>query len=231
MNRRIRFLRNNYPEALTTPVLDVGCGPGIHLYDFARGSVGLDGRDIKARDGYRIVRWNFGEEVADVLAAAGEATQFKYIWCNDVLEHVLAPHEFLLNLRRVLADDGVLFLGVPLVNRLALRRWQTRTSFINYFCGFLSQDHVNFFTFRTLKYTTEYAGFSVDGWYSPFLPGKRPWMLGLEPVTQLALRKRRDFNYGPKAYKMLDDAGYLRWKQDLLGAAGEAKDGSKAPER
>jgi SAM-dependent methyltransferase len=227
IKRRLRYLKAHYSDALAKPMLDVGCGDGSHLYDFAPGSVGLEGRTFKAREGYRIVHWNFGEELTDALVAAGEHPSFKYVWCNDVFEHVLAPHPFLLNLRRVLDDDGVLFLGVPLVNGLAFPNLSTRSNIFNYFCGYLSQDHVNFFTFQTLKHTVEYAGFDVDGWYSPFFKSKRPPMFRIEPVTVLALRKRPNFNYGPKAYKVLDEMGRLRWKE-LVGASDDERE--RAPE-
>lgn len=214
MNRRLRFVKANYPDVFKTPILDVGCGPGTHLYDFAPGSVGLDGRVIEMRRGYKVLHWNFGAELTETLVEAGEQRQFKYLWCNDVFEHVLDPHPFLLNLRRALRDDGLLFLGVPLVNPLAFPKLQSRTNCFNCFCGYLSEDHVNFFTFPTIKHTVEYAGFDVDGYYSPFMPtAKRPLMLGVEPTTLLALKKRPGFNYGPKAYKTLDEAGHLRWKE------------------
>ena len=215
MNRRIRFLMANYMEVFSIPVLDIGCGGGMHLFDFHEGSVGMDGRTFDPRPGYGFIKWNFEGDISSTLQQNGQSPKFKYVWCNDVLEHVLSPHLFLLNLRRALSDDGILFLGVPLVNPLSFPKLQTRNNVFNLFCGFRSQDHVNFFTFSTLKHTAEYAGFDVDGWYSPFLPGKRAPMIGVEPATILVLRKSPDFNYGPKAYKILDENGYLRWK-DLV---------------
>jgi len=215
MNRRLGFLKSNYPDAFMVPVLDVGCGGGVHLFNFHEGSVGMDGRAFDSRPGYAFIKWNFEDDISTTLQESSLSTKFKYVWCNDVFEHVLAPHLFLLNLRRALSDDGILFLGVPLVNRLAFPKLQTRNNVFNLFCGFRSQDHVNFFTYSTLKYTVECAGFDLDGWYSPFLPGKRAPMIGVEPATIFALRKASGFNYGPKAYKVLDENGELQWK-DLV---------------
>ncbi len=212
MNRRIRFLKKNYPLVFSSPVLDVGCGDSVHLFDFPLGSVGMDGRTFEPRQGYEFIKWSFEEDISSTLQKNGQSSKFQYVWCNDVLEHSLAPHLLLLNLRRSLSDDGILFLGVPLVNFLAFPKFQTRGSVFNLFCGFKSQDHINFFTFSTLKHTAQYAGFEIDGWYSPFLSGKRPPMIGIEPVTLLALKKKPNFNYGPKAYKVLDNEGFLKWK-------------------
>jgi SAM-dependent methyltransferase len=218
-SRRIKHLLRHFSQVQHEPVLDVGCADGTHLYNFGHGSIGLDGRDFVAREGYHIIRWNFESDIRETLEARGLSNQFNHVWCSDVFEHVLSPHQFLLNLRRVLTDDGLLFLGVPLTNPLGLQALATRRNFINFFCGFLSQDHVNFFTFQTLRYTVAFAGFELVAWYSPFLPMMRrpPWS-GLEPVTVMALRKVRDFQYGPKAYKTLDEDGRLRWKEIVFGS-------------
>lgn len=197
---------------MSEKALDIGCGNFIHLRNFAAGSVGLDGRDLIAPPGYLFARWNFEVDISEALAARGLPRCFRTILCNDVLEHVLGPHQFLLSVRRVLDDNGLLFLGVPLVNPLAFPTMQTRSNVFNYFCGFLSQDHVNFFTFSTILHTVKFAGFRCTGWYSPFLNFRRPWMTGLEPVTVLAVRKVANWNYGSKAYKSLDPNGNLKWK-------------------
>jgi SAM-dependent methyltransferase len=214
VNRRARYLKRYFPEAMAHPVLDVGCGPGTHLYSFAEGSVGLDGRDLIDRPGYGFAKWDFASDISDTLRRAGKPPAFKYVWTNDVIEHVLSPHDYLLNLRRALQDDGLLFVGLPLVNPIGRPSWTAnRKNPLHLFGGFLSQDHINFFTFPTLLHTARYAGFEPVGWYSPLLPGKRPIMTGLEPVTVLALRKVADFQYGPKAYKTLDASGRLKWKE------------------
>lgn len=215
LTHRIGWLRRHFPEVFRNPVLDIGCGDFVHLTSFAPGSIGMDGRELMPPAGYHFLRWNFEEEITGLLRSSGYQTRVATILCNDVLEHVLAPHLLLLNLRRALADDGLLFLGVPLVNAFAFPRLQTRSNIFNYFCGFLSQDHLNFFSFRTLRLTVEFAGFDCVGWYSPFLPLRRPPMSGIEPVTLLALRKIPSWNYGPKAYKRLDPGGHLVWKPDV----------------
>lgn len=208
----MRWLARHFAAALASQALDIGCGDFVHLRSLAAGSVGLDGRELTPPPGYHFLRWNFDDDISDLLAARSLPSRFGTIVCNDVLEHVLAPHQFLLNIRRVLTDDGIFFLGVPLVNPLAFPRMQTRSNLFNYFCGYLSQDHVNFFTYSTIRHTVQFAGFNCVGWYSPFMRLKRPIMTGLEPVTVLALRKVADWNYGPKAYKSLDAAGRLQWK-------------------
>ncbi len=144
--RRISHFIHVYPELRTEPVLDVGCGVLTpHLRFFAPGSIGIDGADVRPPEGYDFLRWNFSDDISNSLTEKGLQSAFRFVWCQNVFEHVLNPHEFLLNLRRVLRpDDGLLFLGVPLVNGLGTTYTVSRNNPLNYFRGFLSQDHVNF---------------------------------------------------------------------------------------
>jgi len=173
--RRVAHFMHVYPELRTEPVLDVGCGVNtVHLRYFAPGSIGIDGAEVQPPEGRSFLRWNFSADIRTQLEENALQSTFQFVWCQDVFEHVLAPHEFLLNLRRSIKLDGYLFLDVPLVNKLGTYA-ESRNNPLNYFRGFLSQDHVNFFTFNTLRYTAEYAGFECVDWYSPFFKGwKRP---------------------------------------------------------
>jgi SAM-dependent methyltransferase len=209
--RRLSFLFRHFPQLIQQPVLDVGCGDGQHLRHFGPGSVGLDGRVGESSADRQYVQWNFEDDVLDVLRAAG-LSQFGLIWCNDVLEHHPSPHMLLLSLRRALRDDGLLFLGVPLVNWFGRLPVLRGNGVLNFFRGYQSQDHVNFYRFSTLLPTAGFAGLEPVAWYSPFFPWRRPPMFGIEPVTVLVLSKMPQFNYGPKAYKVLDSEGRLRWK-------------------
>lgn len=203
---------SRYPELRTSVVIDVGCGDGKHLAHFGEGSIGIDGRRLENAPKYRFIEWNFDLELSSLVTAHGIAPQ-RFVWCSDVLEHHPAPHRFLLDLRRCLIDDGILLLGVPLVNPLGSLRVFSRSRALNFFRGYLSQDHVNFYTYRSLRSTVEFAGFDVIDWYSPFLPLRRPPMFGLEPITVLMLRKNPTWQYGPKAYKTLDENGRMQWKK------------------
>ena len=215
LTRRIRHVRKVYPNMTSQPVLDVGCGIRVpHLRHFGPGSVGIDGQDVSVPEDKFFLRWNFEDDIRTRLEEAGLQSQFKYVWCADVFEHVLSPHEFLLNLRRTLLPDGMLCLGVPLINIFGMLP-KARNTFLNYFYGYLSQDHINFFTFRTLKYTVEFAGFELVDWYSPFALGmKRPPRIGIEPLTTFFLRPIPNFQYGPKAVKELVE-GRLVWKEHI----------------
>ena len=207
---RISWALKYFPEIAKNSVLDVGCGDAVHLYKMGKNSLGLDGRNLIVKDKFNFLQWNFEDDILDLLIE-NKYKKFDYIWSSSVIEHVLSPHLFILNMRRALTDNGILFVGVPLVNKTGeinlLRKFKSHSLFH----GFLSQDHINFFSYKTLVYTLEFAGFEIIGRYSPFITSKKSVMLGCEPFTMLACRKIHNFQYGEKSYKKIVD-DKLVWK-------------------
>ncbi|MEO7336676.1 MAG: methyltransferase domain-containing protein [Caldimonas sp.] len=108
-----RALRREIAQAspaLTGPLLDVGCGtkPYRTLFE-TEAYVGLDidsehARALGAADAYY-----------DGHRFPFEDAQFRAVLCNQVLEHVFNPDEFLGEIRRVLQVGGRLLLTVPFV--------------------------------------------------------------------------------------------------------------------
>lgn len=105
----VRSIRRHAP-ALRGPLLDVGCGtkPYRELFD-ADVYVGMDVENAAAAV----------KEAADVLY---DGTMFPFadasfnsVVCNQVLEHVFTPEQFLGELHRVLRPEGRLLLTVPFV--------------------------------------------------------------------------------------------------------------------
>jgi SAM-dependent methyltransferase len=208
---RMEWAFENYLELKNSSVLDVGCGTGVHLKKFGYGSLGIDGKEhIPLSEKYKFVLWNFNDDILDLITEYGYG-KFKYIWCNNVLEQVMSPHLFLNMLFRSLCDEGLLFLGVPIINVInSIPFLKERTKLFN---GFLSQDHVNFFTYKSLVLTIQYSGFEVVGRYSPFLSFcRKGFIFKVEPFVMLVLRRVKNFQYGPKAFKELDCDNRLKWR-------------------
>ena len=139
-------------------ILDVGCGYGQHLVHFGAGSVGIDAIERNVEFcralGFEATLANVEDGLPDV------GRRFGGIFCSNLLEHLVAPHLFLLRLHERLADDGHLFIHVPtmpphpLVDRLIKRAIGHN--------GYQASEHINAFTPRTLAFTLERAGFTVD---------------------------------------------------------------------
>jgi len=94
-------------------VLEVGCGGGNVLERIAGRRVGLD-----------LSPFILGKARARLGAAVplvrGDATHlpfasgsFNRLFCSEVLEHLLDPRAALVEMRRVIRDDGVVVVSVP----------------------------------------------------------------------------------------------------------------------
>jgi SAM-dependent methyltransferase len=147
-------------------VLDLGCGYGEYLACFGPLSQGItttkDEVSYGNSKGLNIVEGNV--EKIDELAIAKD---FEAIWANNLFEHLLSPHAFLMNLKKVTKKDAVLILGVPVIPK-----WHWLV-FFNKFRGTLASNHISFFTRESLKLTAERAGWRVieaRGFVSP------PWI-------------------------------------------------------
>ncbi len=195
--RRLAFAIRHYRlDRLRT--LDVACGSGLHLRHLAPGSVGLD-MNPQVAPGLPVRPWNVDEGIPGDLWGSFDA-----VWCSNFLEHVLAPHQFLIELRRALKPSGWLFVVVPSTHRLRRGPW----------LGAYAADHVNFFTPHTLRLTAERAGYDVEAVAAPSFPrlpaAMARAMASIGPVLFLAARLIDGFQYPAKAHKTLVD-DQIRW--------------------
>jgi SAM-dependent methyltransferase len=96
--------------ALTGPLLDVGCGTKPYRELFAADMyIGLEIDSESSRS----------RGIADAFYDGGSfpfnTAQFRSVLCNQVLEHVFNPDEFINEIGRVLTRGGMLLLTVPFV--------------------------------------------------------------------------------------------------------------------
>jgi SAM-dependent methyltransferase len=138
--------------------LDAGCGDGEH-HGWLSTHVGT----LYASD-YNLLRLRRAAErggaagvlLADLTDYPAVDGAFDLVFCNHVLEHVPDDRRALLELRRILRDDGILVLGVPNEGaafwRLAYRLQPgTRAA----------TDHVHFYTAESLVTICRDAGLRV----------------------------------------------------------------------
>jgi SAM-dependent methyltransferase len=139
-------------------VLDIGCSHGQHLVHFGPGSAGIDAVERNVEFGRALGFDVTLANVEDGLPDLGR--RFAAIFASNLLEHLVAPHLFLLRLHPLLEPDGKLVIHVPTMPPLpVVDRLLKRAIGHN---GYLASEHINAFTPRTLAFTVERAGYVVD---------------------------------------------------------------------
>lgn len=186
-------------------VLDAGCGYGEYLALFGAGSIGLTTTRHEVEYGTRH-SLDIREGNVEALAEFG-LSGFDAVWANNLFEHLVAPHAFLMELREIVGDEGRIVLGVPVVPAAPfLMRFRK-------FRGALASNHINFFTRSTLRLFAERAGWKVEA-VRPFI-FKNPLLdrlvAPIAPHLYLVARKDSSFSYPEKKRKEWEgEARYAR---------------------
>jgi len=148
-------------------LLDVGCGMGIFLSMAKERGWDVFGVDISdyatgfARERFgincfvgRLKNANFPDNYFDVIA----------LW--DVIEHFESPLEELEEVRRILADDGIIFFDTPNVESLMrlIAHWIYKVTgglFKYPLKKLYHQFHLYYFSTKTLKMLLDKSGFEI----------------------------------------------------------------------
>lgn len=174
-------------------ILDVGCLYGLTLLYWGETSEGIDIYEPSIK----FLR-NLGVKVYDFNVEDGfdklRGLQYEAIYCNNLIEHLVAPHLFLARLNIALKPQGILAIGIPTVPDFISALWK-----IMGFKGWLAKEHVNFFTFKTMKLTLQRAGFEVVESWSPGLYRFSHFLsrlvIRLMPHRLLICKKIENFKY------------------------------------
>ena len=69
----------------------------------------------KLEKGLQMTRWNYGEldYVCDIASLPVEDNSFDVVLCTEVFEHIIHPHEALVEFKRILKPGGYLILTAP----------------------------------------------------------------------------------------------------------------------
>lgn len=194
-------------------VLDTGCGYGEYLTFFGRGSVGLTTTlhevEYGQKEGIDIRQGNV--EKLDELSFP---QLFDAVWANNIFEHLLSPHAFLITLKPIVKKDGEVILGVPMVPMVPSLMQ------IKKFRGALASNHINFFSIHTLRLTIERAGWKVKE-MRPFIFSNKFLDILVSPFAPhiyAVATNDGEFRYPPKKLKEWEsDTHYER----LLKIAGK----------
>jgi 2-polyprenyl-3-methyl-5-hydroxy-6-metoxy-1,4-benzoquinol methylase len=138
-------------------VLDIGCGDGKLLVALAGRGYACTGTDLNPRVGETVPPGS-GVELhpGDVESAHFPTGAFRVVILRQVLEHLRNPPATLREVRRVIQDDGRLFVALP-----NLDSWQGRLLRDHWFHLDLPR-HLFHFSPRTLETVLADSGFEIE---------------------------------------------------------------------
>jgi SAM-dependent methyltransferase len=153
-------------------VLDVGCAYGHCLAHFGPGSMGVDNVSKHV-----LFCRSLGLEACLLDVDGGlevvPDARFDYAWVSDIVEHVDAPRLLLRRLIPKLKPEGRLLLYVTALPRSRVARVTLNRLQIS---AFRASTHHYQFTYETVRFLVERAGFRVETVAVPALRGRRRWL-------------------------------------------------------
>ncbi|WP_157843148.1 class I SAM-dependent methyltransferase [Bacillus sp. FJAT-42315] len=153
-------IENFFESGKALNALDIGSGPGYFLVEGKKrgwNTLGIEpsmqAYDYSKSLGLDVINGFFSEELAT------ELDQFDIIHMNHVLEHLPSPKQTIELMRSKLKVNGILCIAVP--NDFNVFQELLHSSY-NYKPWWVSpQEHLNYFSFNSLKKLLNENGFDV----------------------------------------------------------------------
>jgi ubiquinone/menaquinone biosynthesis C-methylase UbiE len=157
---KIRAIRNFLEPLEGKTCLEIGCDKGVlsyYLRQWGGHWTSVDADEENIRITRELVKENV--EFTDGRHLDFEAQHFDCIIAIDFLEHIQTDQEFIAEMRRVLKDDGTLYITVPHTEKglvlNTVRRW----------LGFKPEDYGHVregYSFKDLQEKLDKGGFAIQ---------------------------------------------------------------------
>jgi len=117
-HEKVTWLRGHLPREIRPHalLLDVGCGGGVFIHTFKRLFPGWRACGVEPTNSFaKLASRRLSEEVIVGPYSAGlfPDKKFDLISINQVLEHIINPKSFLLDIKQDLAEGGFIYIEVP----------------------------------------------------------------------------------------------------------------------
>lgn len=141
-------------------MLEIGCGPGFFLDEAKKAGWEVEGLDLSAwAKEHAEKNYKIPVRLGDLKAAHYPDRTFDVIVMNDVLEHLEDPKDSLGEIRRILKNDGIIYISTPDINSFLSRALKARWWGINKY-------HLFYFSRQTLETCFKIVGFKTAHYYS-----------------------------------------------------------------
>ena len=145
-------------------VLEIGCGIGGFRQNFSEDT------EYWGVEPYLIAANKASKSLTKILNDTYENCEskipeeyFDLIVCNDVIEHMKDPREFLLNIRKKLTSTGTMIVSIPnLRNAVVLFDLLIKGDFKYTTSGILDYTHLHLFTIKSFTEMATECGWSVE---------------------------------------------------------------------
>lgn len=152
----------------SVPVLDLGCSKGSYLAQCGEGSIGVDvsrpNLEFCRQKGLQVISADLNRELPFPSGTVSA------ILCSHLLEHVDAPIHLLRECQRVLTDDGLFVLGLPVESSLV--NWIRGENYFRDHPG-----HLYSFSLQNIKVLIAKTGFrTLRFFFEPRVVRFEPWL-------------------------------------------------------
>lgn len=200
---------------LRCTVLDIGAGNGLLgcLISKIKPNILIDGVEpsieaaLLAKSYYRTFYNDYFQNVSNEIFK----NSYDFIILADVIEHVIDPLGFLLEIKKCIPEECRIILSIPNVAHGSVRLSVLNGIFNYENSGLLEKTHLRFFTFNTIEELFQKAGLnveSVDFLQRSFEFGKK-WAIKPSLISQ---------------YKMLRDVHALTYQYLVVVRKGPKND-------
>lgn len=153
LKRLSKLIKNQSPR-----ILEIGCAAGFLLDEAKKKGWEVYGAEL-SEWACKYAKDRFGIDVfcGNIEGVGFESGSFDAVILADAIEHLLNPKKTLMEVRRILKPEGILFINTPdmdsLVSRLLNAKWWG-----------INQFHIYYFTKKTLNELLTSAGFKIMKW-------------------------------------------------------------------
>ena len=154
-----------YVPPFSKRILEVGCGEGAFaqlLLNENREIWGVELNEVAAKKASEVLYKVYVDAIENVINDLPDK-YFDLIIFNDVLEHLIDPHEVLAKIRQKLIIKGKIIASIPnlrfakVMFNLIVKKDFTYTEM-----GILDSTHLRFFTVKTMRDLFRESGYQID---------------------------------------------------------------------